>query len=55
MSINVNVGANTGPLERDVRAAMDRINRAGGLKVRVDDKGVTQPLGNMKRSADEFS
>ena len=55
MSINVNVGGNTGPLERDVRAAMDRINRAGGLKIRVDDKGVTQPLGNMKRSADEFS
>ncbi|MGI9358205.1 MAG: phage tail tape measure protein [Paracoccaceae bacterium] len=55
MSINVNVGGNTGPLERDVRAAMDRINRAGGLKIRVDDKGVTQPLGNMKRSADEFT
>jgi TP901 family phage tail tape measure protein len=55
MAINVNVGGNTGPLERDVRAAMDRINRAGGLKIRVDDKGVTQPLGNMKRSADEFS
>ena len=55
MAINVNVGGNTSPLERDVRAAMDRINRAGGLKIRVDDKGVTQPLGNMKRSADEFS
>ena len=55
MAVNVNVGGNTGPLERDVRAAMKRINRAGGLKVRVDDKGVTQPLGNMKRSADEFS
>ena len=55
MSINVDVRANTAPLERDVQAAIQRINRAGGMKIRLDDKGVTQPLGNMKRSADEFS
>jgi TP901 family phage tail tape measure protein len=55
MAVNVNVGGNTGPLERDVRAAINRINKSGGLKVRMDDKGVTQPLGNMKRSADEFT
>ena len=55
MSINVDVRANTAPLERDVQAAIQRINRAGGMKIRLDDKGITQPLGNMKRSADEFS
>ena len=55
MSINVNVGGNTDPLVRDVDAAVKRINRSGGIKIRVDDKGVTQPLGNMKRSADEFT
>jgi TP901 family phage tail tape measure protein len=55
MSINVNVGGNTDPLVRDVTAAIDRINRSGRLKIRIDDKGVTQPLGNMKRSADEFT
>ncbi|MBL69579.1 MAG: phage tail tape measure protein [Verrucomicrobiales bacterium] len=55
MSINVNVHANTDPLVRDVHAAVDRINRSGRLKIRIDDKGVTQPLGNMKRGADEFT
>ncbi len=55
MAVNVNVGANTGPLDRDVRKAIDRINKSGALKIRMDDKGVTQPLGNMKRSADEFT
>jgi TP901 family phage tail tape measure protein len=55
MSINVNVGGNTDPLVRDVNAAIERINRSGRLKIRIDDKGVTQPLGNMRRSADEFT
>jgi TP901 family phage tail tape measure protein len=55
MAINVNVGANTGPLDRDVRKAIERINKSGALKIRLDDKGVTQPLGNMRRSADEFT
>ena len=55
MSINVNVHGNTNPLVRDVDAAVKRINRSGGIKIQVDDKGVTQPLGNMRRSADEFT
>ena len=55
MSINIDVQGNTTPLERDVQAAVKRINRSGGVKIRVDEKGVTQPLGNMKRSADEFT
>lgn len=55
MSINVDVHGNTDPLVRDVDAAVKRINRTGGIKIRIDDKGVTQPLGNMKRSADEFT
>tara|TARA_B100000212_G_scaffold136765_1_gene102995 strand:+ start:13968 stop:21302 length:7335 start_codon:yes stop_codon:yes gene_type:complete len=55
MSINIDVQGNTTPLERDVQAAVKRINRSGGVKIRIDEKGVTQPLGNMKRSADEFT
>lgn len=55
MSINVDVHGNTNPLVRDVDAAVKRINRSGGIKIQVDDKGVTQPLGNMRRSADEFT
>jgi TP901 family phage tail tape measure protein len=55
MSINIDVHGNTDPLVRDVDAAVKRINRSGGIKIRIDDKGVTQPLGNMKRSADEFT
>ena len=55
MSINIDVHGNTTPLERDVQAAVKRINRTGGIKIRLDEKGVTQPLGNMKRSADEFT
>ena len=55
MSINIDVQGNTTPLERDVQAAVKRINRTGGIKIRIDEKGVTQPLGNMRRSADEFT
>jgi len=55
MSVNVTVRANTSPMERDVFSAIDRINRSGKLKININDKGVTQPLGNMRRSADEFT
>lgn len=55
MSINIDVQGNTTPLERDVQNAVRRINRTGGIKIRIDEKGVTQPLGNMRRSADEFT
>ena len=54
MSINLNVQGNTQPLEAAVQAAVSRIRRTP-IKITVDDKGATQPLGNMKRSADEFS
>lgn len=54
MSINLNVGGNTQPLEAAVQAAVSRIRKTP-IKITVDDKGATQPLGNMKRSADEFS
>jgi TP901 family phage tail tape measure protein len=54
MAINLDVHGNTTPLEASVRAAVDRIRRKP-IKITVDDKGATQPLGNMKRSADEFS
>ena len=54
MAINLNVSGNTQPLEAAVQAAVNRIRRQP-IKITVDDKGATQPLGNMKRSADEFS
>lgn len=54
MSINLNVNGNTAPLEAAVQAAVTRIRRTP-IKITVDDKGATQPLGNMKRGADEFS
>ena len=54
MAINVNVNGNTAPLEAAVQAAVNRIRRTP-IKITVDDKGATQPLGNMRRSADEFS
>ena len=54
MAINLNVGGNTQPLEQAVQAAVNRIRRTP-IKITVDDKGATQPLGNMKRGADEFS
>ena len=54
MAINLDVHGNTQPLEAAVQAAVNRIRRTP-IKVTVDDKGATQPLGNMKRGADEFS
>lgn len=54
MSIDLDVHGNTKPLEAAVQAAVNRIRRKP-IKVTVDDKGATQPLGNMRRSADEFS
>jgi len=54
MSINLNVTGNTQPLEAAVNAAINRIRKTP-IKITVDDKGATQPLGNMKRGADEFS
>lgn len=54
MAINLNVNGNTAPLEAAVQAAVTRIRRTP-IKITVDDKGATQPLGNMKRGADEFS
>ena len=54
MAINLNVGGNTQPLEKAVQAAVNRIRRTP-IKITIDDKGATQPLGNMKRGADEFS
>ena len=54
MSINLNVNGNTAPLEAAVQAAVNRIRKTP-IKITVDDKGATQPLGNMKRGADEFS
>ena len=54
MSINLNVQGNTQPLEAAVNAAINRIRKTP-IKITVDDKGATQPLGNMKRGADEFS
>ena len=54
MAINLNVQGNTQPLEAAVQAAVNRIRKTP-IKITVDDKGATQPLGNMKRGADEFS
>lgn len=54
MAINLNVTGNTQPLEAAVQSAVNRIRKTP-IKISVDDKGVTQPLGNMKRGADEFS
>jgi len=54
MAIDLDVHGNTQPLEAAVQAAVNRIRRKP-IKVTVDDKGATQPLGNMKRAADEFS
>lgn len=54
MAIDLDVHGNTKPLEAAVQAAINRIRRKP-IKVTVDDKGATQPLGNMKRAADEFS
>ena len=54
MSIDLDVHGNTKPLEAAVQAAVNRIRRQP-IKVSVDDKGATQPLGNMRRSADEFT
>jgi TP901 family phage tail tape measure protein len=54
MAINLDVHGNTQPLEAAVQSAVNRIRRQP-IKISVDDKGATQPLGNMKRAADEFS
>lgn len=54
MAINLDVHGNTQPLEAAVQSAVNRIRRQP-IKIAVDDKGATQPLGNMKRAADEFS
>ena len=54
MAINLDVHGNTQPLEASVQAAVNRIRKTP-IKITVDDKGATQPLGNMKRGADEFS
>ena len=54
MAINLNVTGNTQPLEAAVQSAVNRIRKTP-IKMSIDDKGVTQPLGNMKRGADEFS
>ena len=54
MAINLDVHGNTQPLEAAVQSAINRIRRQP-IKISVDDKGATQPLGNMKRAADEFS
>jgi TP901 family phage tail tape measure protein len=54
MSIDLDIHGNTKPLEASVQAAINRIRRQP-IKITVDDKGATQPLGNMKRGADEFS
>lgn len=54
MAIDLDVHGNTKPLEAAVQAAVNRIRRQP-IKITVDDKGATQPLGNMKRGADEFS
>lgn len=54
MAINLDVHGNTKPLEAAVQSAINRIRRQP-IKISVDDKGATQPLGNMKRAADEFS
>ena len=54
MAIDLDVHGNTKPLEAAVQAAVNRIRRKP-IKITVDDKGATQPLGNMKRAADEFS
>ncbi|MAR68826.1 MAG: phage tail tape measure protein, partial [Crocinitomicaceae bacterium] len=54
MAIDLDVHGNTKPLEAAVQAAINRIRRQP-IKITVDDKGATQPLGNMKRAADEFS
>ena len=52
--IDLDIHGNTKPLEASVQAAINRIRRQP-IKITVDDKGATQPLGNMKRGADEFS
>ena len=54
MAIDLDVHGNTQPLEAAVQAAVNRIRRTP-IKITVDDRGATQPLGNMKRGADEFT
>ena len=54
MAIDLDVHGNTKPLEAAVQAAVNRIRRTP-IKITIDDKGATQPLGNMKRGADEFT
>ena len=54
MAINLDVHGNTTPLEAEVRAAVNRIRKIP-VKLTIDDKGATQPLGNMRRGADEFT
>jgi TP901 family phage tail tape measure protein len=54
MAINLDVHGNTTPLEAEVRAAVNRIRKIP-VKLSIDDKGATQPLGNMRRGADEFT
>lgn len=54
MAINLDVHGNTSPLEAQVQAAVNRIRKTP-IRITIDDKGATQPLGNMKRGADEFT
>ena len=47
--LNTTVGADTRPLEKDIRAALNK-----NYKVSLESKGFSQPLGKIKGQLGEF-
>ena len=55
MARPVRIPAEQEGFEKSVMAAVNRLNRSGQLKLNVNSKSFTQPLGKIRASADEFT
>ena len=55
MARPVRIPAEQQGFEQSVMAAVNRLNRSGQLKLNVNSKSFTQPLGKIRASADEFT
>lgn len=51
----LNFPGNVTGLEKSVQDAVNRINRRGGLNLRINDRSFTQPLGRITQKANEFT
>ena len=55
MARPVRIPAEQQGFEKSVMDAVNRLNRSGQLKLQVNSKSFTQPLGKIRASADEFT